>query len=127
MINVTCAVIFHKEFILATRRSRGMHLAGKWEFPGGKIEKGETPDACIVREIQEELGIVVRPLEQLKSVEHHYPDKSIRLIPFLCEIVDGDISLAEHDKFLWIGKDDLLNLNWAEADRELIKINSHAF
>lgn len=123
MIKVTCAIITRDKKILSTRRSHGMHLAGKWEFPGGKIEDGETGEACIVREIREELGIIVRPVEQLKSIAHHYPDKSIQLIPFRCEIVEGEISLAEHDKFIWVEKDMLLSLDWAAADRKLIDVN----
>ena len=123
MIKVTCALIVKDNKILATRRSHSMHLAGKWEFPGGKIEEGETAEACIVREIQEELGITVRPEKQLKSVEHHYCEKSIRLIPFRCVIVKGAISLAEHDQFLWIKNEALLSLDWAEADRKLIEMN----
>jgi 8-oxo-dGTP diphosphatase len=99
-----------------------MHLAGKWEFPGGKIEEGETAEACIVREIKEGLDIVIRPIEHLIPVDHYYPEKSIRLIPFKCEIVEGEFSLAEHDKFLWVGKDDLLSLDWADADRAIIEM-----
>ncbi len=126
MINVTCALIIQDDKILATRRSHGMHLAGKWEFPGGKLEEGETAEACIVREIQEELGIVVQPLAKLNPSEHHYPEKSIRLIPFNCAIVEGEISLLEHAELKWLDKDALRSLDWAAADRKLIEVNDLA-
>jgi len=84
MIEVCCAIIVEGDKILATRRSHGMHLAGFWEFPGGKIEPGETAEACIIREIREELNIEIKVENRLLPVEHHYPEKSIRLMPFMC-------------------------------------------
>jgi 8-oxo-dGTP diphosphatase len=123
MIDVTCAIIKRTDKILATRRAHGMHLAGQWEFPGGKIETGETAEECIVREIFEELSIRIRPVKKLVPVEHHYPDKSIRLIPFFCEIVEGEIHLAEHAEFRWVTASELSGLNWAAADRNLIVVN----
>lgn len=123
MIKVTCAIIKKGDKILAARRAHRMHLAGKWEFPGGKIEPGETAEECIAREIFEELNIRIRPLKKLIAVEHHYPDKSIRLIPFLCEILEGGIVLSEHAEFKWINPNEIKTLNWAAADRNLIALN----
>jgi 8-oxo-dGTP diphosphatase len=123
MIDVTCAIIRQNQNLLAVKRSRGMHLAGKWEFPGGKTEKDETTECCIAREIDEELGIGISILKPLIPVVHHYPGKSIRLIPFLCEIQSGRISLNEHEDLIWISKNELATLDWAEADRKIIKIN----
>lgn len=123
MIEVTCAIIRNDDAILATRRAHGMHLAGQWEFPGGKIEPGEIAEECIVREIAEELNINVRPVERLLAVDHHYPDKSIRLIPFKCEITGGEIQLAEHAEYRWVKQADLSTLDWAAADRKLIGLN----
>lgn len=123
MIDVTCAIIKQTDKILATRRAHGMHLAGQWEFPGGKIEAGETAEECIVREIFEELNICIRPVKKLIPVEHHYSDKSIRLIPFICEILEGEILLAEHAEFKWVKPDEIKTLEWAAADRELIEVN----
>lgn len=123
MIEVTCAIIQQQGKILATKRSHGMHLAGQWEFPGGKIEEGETGEACIVREILEELNINVRVKRKFIPISHQYPDKEILLIPFLCEIMSGEIRLREHDEFRWVGKEDILQLNWAAADMELILVN----
>lgn len=123
MIEVTCAIIRDNDTILATRRAHGMHLAGQWEFPGGKIEPGETAKECIVREIAEELNIKVQPVARLYSVDHHYPDKSIRLIPFVCKLTNGEIHLAEHAEYRWVKQAELSKLDWAAADRKLIELN----
>ena len=123
MINVTCAIFIDGDKILATKRSDNMHLAGKWEFPGGKIEKDETTQECIIREIYEELGIVAKPIIRLIAVKHIYPEKSIQLIPFLCTIESGDICLREHAEYKWISKLKIHSLDWAEADKKLIAIN----
>ena len=123
MIDVTCAIIRRKERTLAVQRSHGMDLAGHWEFPGGKIETGETAEDCIAREILEELNIRIRPVKQLIPVEHHYKDKAIRLIPFLCEITEWQIQLTEHAAFQWVSPDDIKTLNWAAADWKLIGVN----
>lgn len=123
MIEVTCAIIVDDDKILATKRSHAMHLAGKWEFAGGKIEKNESAEECIVREIDEELSIQISVLRQLESVVHQYPDKSIHLIPFLCSIISGTINLHEHADFKWLTKSEIDNLDWAEADRKLIEVN----
>lgn len=127
MIDVTCAIIVKDNRILATRRARGFHLEGFWEFPGGKIEPGETATSCIIREIREELNVVVEIIKPLIPVEHHYPEKSIRLIPFLCKIASGTIVLTDHSEFLWIKGEEMEILNWATADREIILKNSILF
>ncbi len=123
MINVACGIIKDGDKVLACQRSHGMHLAGKWEFPGGKVESNESPSQCVIREIEEELGIVINVVSHLKPIVHHYPDKSIRLIPFVCKIISGQIILKEHEAFRWIGKDEILALDWAAADYKLIVDN----
>ena len=121
MIEVCCAIITEGDKILATRRSHGMHLAGFWEFPGGKIEPGETAEECIHREIREELNIEITIENQLEPVEHHYPEKSIRLIPFICKIKSGNITLTDHSEFRWLTKNELSKLNWAAADQMVLQ------
>jgi len=127
MIDVTCAIIVKDKKILATRRARGLHLEGLWEFPGGKIESGETAEECIIREIREELNIEIKILESLNSIEHHYPDKSIRLIPFLSEIISGNLLLTNHSELRWLSEEEIDLINWAAADREIIRLNSEQF
>ncbi len=117
MIEVTCAIIEHDNKVLVTQRSEKMALPLKWEFPGGKIEKGETAEACLIREILEELHINIKISKQLNSNTHQYSEtKTIILIPFICELIDGEIKLTEHANFLWLSKSELSNLDWAEAD-----------
>ncbi|AMR31178.1 hypothetical protein A0256_06940 [Mucilaginibacter sp. PAMC 26640] len=116
-IRVTCALIINNEGkVLVAQRSTQMSLPLKWEFPGGKIEPNESPNDCLVREIKEELDIDIRIVKQLPSNNHSYPHISIELIPFLCIYLTGEISLREHANFRWLPKDDLLALDWADAD-----------
>ena len=117
MIEVTCSIIEHNNKILVTQRSEKMALPLKGEFPGGKVEKDETAEACLIREILEELHINIKIKSQLNSNTHQYSEtKIIKLIPFICELVSGDIKLTEHANFLWLSKNELVNLDWAEAD-----------
>ena len=122
LIRVTCAVIQKSGEILAVQRSATMHLPGKWEFPGGKVEPGESEEACILREIREELSIEIHLGRRLPSVVHHYPDFSIELIPFLATHRAGDICLAEHSRYLFLAPGKLASLHWAEADLPILKM-----
>ncbi|RZK74779.1 MAG: (deoxy)nucleoside triphosphate pyrophosphohydrolase [Pedobacter sp.] len=117
MIQVSCAIIVSEDRkILVTQRSASMSLPLKWEFPGGKIEKEESPEQTIVREIKEELNIEISMSNKLPSVTHHYENFSIILIPFICKIEHGEIKLSEHQAFRWLNPNKLLDLDWAEAD-----------
>jgi 8-oxo-dGTP diphosphatase len=118
MIDVTCAIIEHHHRILITQRGPSMNLPGKWEFPGGKVEAGESHKACIIREIKEELDIEI--LVKTSLSPHEYQGK-IRLIPFICEWVNGQISLSEHAAYQWIEPDELSNQDWAEADIAIVE------
>ena len=121
-IRVTCAIIQASGKILTVQRSTSMHLPGKWEFPGGKVEPGETEEACILREIREELNIEIHLGHRLPSVVHHYPDFSIELIPFLATHRAGDIRLAEHSRYLFLAPGELASLDWAEADLPILNM-----
>ena len=121
MLLVACAIILNNQNkVLACQRSANMHLALKWEFPGGKIEENETAEDCLIREIKEELNIEIQILEQKIANDHHYSDKSIRVIPFICKHLSGEISLKEHKDFRWLDKSNLLDLDWAEADLPIL-------
>lgn len=122
-ISVTCAIIYHEAKILAVKRPHHKHQGGKWEFPGGKIEPGETAAECIVREIMEELSVEIEILRPLTKIHHSYPDKEIALIPFLCAIKSGTIILKEHEDAAWIKKDKIPGLDWAAADLKVIEVN----
>jgi 8-oxo-dGTP diphosphatase len=102
--------------LLACRRPEGKHLAGKWEFPGGKLEPGEDPAAALVRELEEELAIHVEPGAALTPVVWDYGRGPIRLHPIVCRIRSGQPHPHEHSEIRWCGRDALAALDWAEAD-----------
>lgn len=116
MIEVTCAIIERAGLVLAARRSASMHLPLKWEFPGGKLRQGEGEHDCLIREVLEELSIVIAPLRRLRVSEHDYGDKHVRLIPFVCGYVSGEIALHEHAEARWLVADRLRQLDWCAAD-----------
>lgn len=117
IIPVTCAVIFHQGKVLAAKRSESMDLPGKWEFPGGKIEEEESPEACLVREIKEELGVQIKIVSTLPPNEHSYSSgKIIRLIPFTATLKTFDFRLLEHAEISWLGEKELFAVDWAAAD-----------
>jgi 8-oxo-dGTP diphosphatase len=121
MIDVTCAIIVSNNKILCVQRSALMSMPLKWEFPGGKREEGESEEECLFREIHEELGLVVQITDKLRDNIHHYhKNLSIRLIPFICKIVSGELSLNEHSHSKWLEKPDLLLLDWADADISIV-------
>jgi len=117
MINVVCAVIRDKEGrLLVCRRPDGKALAGKWEFPGGKVELDEPLELALRRELSEELACEIDLGKALPEVEHHYPEFSIRLLPFLCSLKSGEPIAVEHSEIRWIKPDQCSALDWAEAD-----------
>ena len=97
-----------------------MQIDNKNEFYG-IIKANETPEACLIREIKEELNIDIEIIEGLSASDHQYPDKSIRLIPFICRQTDGEIVLKEHADYKWLDRKYLLDLDWAEADIPIVK------
>ncbi|MDH7913540.1 (deoxy)nucleoside triphosphate pyrophosphohydrolase [Winogradskyella sp. SYSU M77433] len=115
-ILVTCAIILKDDKIYAFQRSDKMKLPLKWEFPGGKLESNETEIDCIKREVKEELNIEIQVTKRLTPVTQEYSDFKIKLIPFIANYITGDLILKEHSNFLLARKEELLNLDWAEAD-----------
>lgn len=120
-VDVTCAVLLEQNRVLAAQRSETMSHSGLWEFPGGKIEAGETAEACLRREIREELGLEIQIIQALKVVEHHYPDKAIRLWPFVCSPVSGALVLAQHAQIRWCSPSELRALEWLAADLPVLE------
>jgi 8-oxo-dGTP diphosphatase len=99
-----------------------MRLPFKWEFPGGKIEKGESAEACLIREIKEELNLEIQVLLRFTSHFHTYePDSTIELIPFLCSYKEVAWILKEHSQVKWVKIDHLEALDWAAADIQVVK------
>ena len=122
MTEVTCAIIIKEERVLITQRSESMPHPLKWEFPGGKVRKGESPEHCIKREIFEELGLKVVVKQLLPSVKHAYKNHSIELIPFICNLDEGKISLSEHRSYRWIPVEEMKSVDWLEADLDVVRI-----
>ena len=124
MINVTCAVIRNEENeILVVQRGEATDHPFKWEFPGGKLAPEETEEDCIIREIDEELSIEVVICGQLPEVEYDYGHKQIKLIPFICDTLDELPFLSEHSAFRWVTANDLLTVDFSEAD--VFVVNSY--
>ncbi|MCL8007902.1 (deoxy)nucleoside triphosphate pyrophosphohydrolase [Gelidibacter japonicus] len=120
-IPVTCAIIYFENKILAVQRSETMKLPLKWEFPGGKIEKGESEIDCVKREVLEELNIHIEVKQRLTPVTHAYPDFKIELIPFTADYLSGELKLKEHADYVLLEKEELYTLDWAEADIPIVE------
>lgn len=123
MIEVAAAIIENKEGqILIARRREGKSQAGLWEFPGGKIEAGETAQICLVRELQEEMNILIQPGEQFGKNEHDYGSVQIRLIAYWAKFVSGDIRLVDHDEYEWVARNELDSYIFAPADIKFVEM-----
>jgi 8-oxo-dGTP diphosphatase len=123
MLEVVCGIIKNPSGkILACRRGLERHLGGLWEFPGGKVDAGETAEAAVARELHEELGITVRVVKPLTAtVEWTDGAVSIRLRGFFCEIIEGEPHAHEHEEVRWCALSELQDLDWAEADVPLVE------
>lgn len=121
MINVCAAVIEKDGLVMAARRKTGSHLAGLWEFPGGKIEPGESPEKCLARELNEEFGIAAEIGMYVGESVHDYSNKVIRLLAYRVSTFEGTIVLIDHDEIKWLAPNELDSLEWAPADIPLVK------
>ncbi|ANV74383.1 (deoxy)nucleoside triphosphate pyrophosphohydrolase [Bacillus thuringiensis] len=116
-ISVVGAVIFNENNeVLCALRSPTMTLPNYWEFPGGKINKGEEPQAALVREIKEELGCVITVDEKVEEIEYEYETIIVHLTTYRAQILEGMPKALEHTELKWVSVKDLNNLNWAPAD-----------
>ena len=107
LIRVVCGLIFNDEKILICRRKEGKSLAGFWEFPGGKVERNESDNDALVRELLEELDMDVNVHEHFTTVEHQSETLSIELVAINCTFVRSSFTLTDHDRYEWIGVDEL--------------------
>lgn len=119
-IEVVAAIILDKGKVFATQRGYGEFKDG-WEFPGGKMEQGETPQQALKREIKEELDTEIEVGELLETVEYDYPNFHLTMHCFLCTIKSGDLVLKEHEAAKWLTKETLDSVDWLPADKGLIE------
>ena len=122
-VEVAIAVVFdptHRQVLICKRRNDTV-LAGYWEFPGGKCDPEELPELCAVREVREEVGIVVRSVHRLAVIEHEYPYARVRLHPFVCELVSGAVELLQVAEAKWVMPEEVLAYRFPEANVELVQ------
>ena len=121
MLEVVCAIIIRDHQVLLCQRAPGKHLAGSWEFPGGKVEEDEEAVAALQREIREELACSIEVGEALPALEHHYPALSLRLQAFPCRLAPSspEPRALEHAAIRWMPLQDVETLELAGADRRL--------
>ena len=118
-IEVVAAIIIKDEHVFATQRGYG-DFKGWWEFPGGKIEAGESPEEALVREIHEELDTEIEVGELLDTVEWDYPDFHLKMHCYICSLKSGALQLNEHSAATWLNKNTLRTVQWLPADEGLI-------
>ena len=119
-VRVVAAVIRDGDKIFATARGYG-EFKGWWEFPGGKIEKGETPQQALVREIKEELAATIEVGELIDTIEYDYPTFHLSMDCFWAKLVEGELILKEAEAARWLSHEELLSVNWLPADKGLIQ------
>jgi 8-oxo-dGTP diphosphatase len=122
---VTAAIIIHNGKILIAQRAEDKSLAGKWEFPGGKIEPGETPEACLIREIKEELGVEIEVDAFFAESIYRYDVETIRLLAYTARWTDGDFHLTAHSQLQWVTPHELANYDFAPADIPIVEKLKH--
>ncbi|MCH5263442.1 MAG: 8-oxo-dGTP diphosphatase MutT [Lachnospiraceae bacterium] len=119
-VTVAAAIIVDDGKIFATQRGYGKFKDG-WEFPGGKVEEGETPQQAVKREIMEELDTEIEVGELFDTVEYDYPDFHLTMYCFFCTIQSGDLVLKEHEAAKWLTRENLDSVDWLPADIDLIE------
>lgn len=120
IIEVVAAIIVEKDKVLVTQRGYGEFKDG-WEFPGGKVELGETLEGALKREIKEELDIEIEIDTYIDTVEYDYPQFHLTMHCYKCRILDGQLMLKEHEASKWVIQDELNEIDWLAADRIVVE------
>lgn len=119
-INVVAAVIKEADRIFATARGYGEYK-GWWEFPGGKVEAGETPEEALVREIKEELDSTISVEEYIDTIEYDYPEFHLSMRCYFCKLLSGDLTLKEAEEARWLTRDTINGVRWLPADITILE------
>ncbi|WP_025764061.1 (deoxy)nucleoside triphosphate pyrophosphohydrolase [Dyadobacter tibetensis] len=121
-IEVVAGIVYYKDLILCVQRPKNkfLYISEKFEFPGGKIEDGESKEAALHRELSEELNISINIKSLFLTVEHEYPDFELTMHGFICEAETRELTLIEHIDCKWLGISDLKKLDWAAADLPIV-------
>jgi 8-oxo-dGTP diphosphatase len=120
LVVVAAAVVIRDGEVLLTRRAEGQHLAGLWEFPGGKLEQGESPEEALVRECREECDIEVGVGEILEVTHHRYPEKDVLLLFYRCELRSGEVRHLQVADHAWVAPADLGSFRLPPADEKVV-------
>lgn len=121
LIKVVCGIIFNDDLVLICQRKPEKSLGGYWEFPGGKVENGESDEESLLRELNEELNLKVEIKQHFFDTVHHYDNASIKLISFICKTENITTKCTDHDQFEWVKINDLLKWKLAPADIPIAK------
>jgi len=121
-IEVVAAIILFNNKILCVQRNKNKfdYISHKFEFPGGKVEIGETNEEALLREIKEELEMDIIIQKHFLTVDHEYPDFKLTMHSFICSCANRDLTLTEHIDFKWLNKDQMKSLDWAAADIPIV-------
>ncbi|WP_270814937.1 (deoxy)nucleoside triphosphate pyrophosphohydrolase [Hungatella effluvii] len=119
-IEVVAAIIVEEDKVLATQRGYG-EFQGGWEFPGGKVEFGETPESALKREIKEELDVEIEIDTYVDTVEYDYPQFHLTMHCYKCRMLDEQLMLKEHEASKWVSQDELNEIDWLAADRIVVE------
>ncbi len=120
-LKVSAALIFRRGSLLITQRHAKAHLGGLWEFPGGKLEAGETFEQCLVREIREELGVEISVKSLFAEITHDYPERSVHLKFFRCELLSGEPQPLDCAAVKWVKQNELTDFEFPAADVQLLE------
>lgn len=124
-LTVTAAILINNNEILCMQRAKSKfaYISNKFEFPGGKVEEGESYETCLKREIKEEMNmdINVSPEDFFMTIDHEYPDFAITMHSYICKVDSRSFELKEHESFVWLKKDELMTLDWAPADIPIVE------
>lgn len=118
-IKVVAALIVHEGRVFASRRGYG-EWQGWWEFPGGKVEQGESPEDALVREIHEELDTLIKVENHVTTIEWDYPTFHLSMRCYLCSVVSGSLTLLEHEAAAWLDREHLRSVRWLPADEAIL-------